>query len=175
MALFQLIKGTLAGSFVVGRVLLEGLGNALEVRGADTGGLLPIAAGPPASGEHLVTRDYADATYGGRDGRIREIQLPLGRKSSRSAALLPAGACVTGVEVVIYDPYPPGAGLSLGVDGYAEALLRGGVANLGELDRVQRWTGRNHRSSDSPVKARITGSPETGSGMAYITFSLPMQ
>ncbi len=156
MRLFQLLRGTLSATFQIGRALL------------------PIAADDPTERNHLVTKGFADAAYG-PDGRLREIQVDLGRKGGTSEALLPAGASVCSVDVALSEPYPAGATVQIGVEGKPDAFVKAGNLNLTETGLVQSISQRTRVETASPVRVSVRGRPASGDGIAIVTFSQPLR
>jgi hypothetical protein len=157
--------------------------NVLSVKN-DSDTLIPVEAGAPSAGGHLVTKTYGDANYGvDGAGAVQEIKVPFdwedlvatGSVNIDSTSELPVGAEVQSADLKVLSDFDGGVSVEVGTTSDADAFM--GTSHntpgaAGTYSNNQRSPGLGS-ASVVRVTVAASGTPSQGEGVAYVSYSLP--
>jgi hypothetical protein len=150
----------------------------------DSDTLIPVEAGAPTAGGHLVTKTYGDANYSvSGAGAVQEIKVEFdwedlsasGSVNIDSTAELPVGAVVQSADLKVLTTFDGGVSIELGTTSDADAFMATSHNTPGTADTYSNNQRAAGLGSASVVRATVaaSGTPTQGEAVAFISYSIP--
>jgi hypothetical protein len=185
MGMIEFLSRTLSQTFQVGGATgpqVKNNAGKLEVVDA-AGSTTQAIVATPSANDHAANKAYVDGLVGDA-GKVLEIAVPFdfndavaeGSGSVTSTAQLPSGAVVQSTDLKVLTNFDGGVSVKVGTPADDDAFM---VA--AHNDPVTPGTySHDDRSAalgaTDPVQVTLdaTGTPSQGSGVAYVSYSLPL-
>jgi len=185
MGMIEFLSRTLSQTFQVGWATgpqVKNNGGKLEVVDA-AGSTTQAIVATPSANDHAANKAYVDGLVGDQ-GKVLEIAVPFdfndavaaGTGTVTSTAQLPNGAVVQSVDLKVLSNFDGGVSLKVGTPAADDAFMLSS-----HNDPVTPGT-YSHDDRSAPLGAAAavqvtldaTGTPSQGSGIAFVSYSLPL-
>lgn len=185
MGMIEFLSRTLSQTFQIGGATgpqVKNNGGKLEVVDA-AGATTQAIVAAPAQADHAANKAYVDGLVG-NSGKVIEVAVPFdfndavaaGSATLASIAQLPIGAVVQSTDLKVLTTFDGGVSVKVGTAAAPDVWM---LAN--QNDPVTLGTYSNDdRSAPLGAAAAVqvtldaTGAPTQGSGIAFVSYSVPL-